>query len=88
MNSAGGVAAQPVLGRAADVWGYPASYLMSSGLSALALPFIARARREGAPADTAGTGEVEEEAELVDHCHPAGPAADAHHPLPAQAQSD
>src|SRR5919106_5495883 len=52
MSSSGGVAAQPVLGRAADVWGYPASYLLSGGISALAVPFIARARGERAPADT------------------------------------
>ena len=83
MNSTGGVAAQPVLGRAADVWGYPASYLMSSAISAMALPFIARARAERAPADTAGT-EKDLEPELVDHCHPAGPAADQPHPVPAQ----
>jgi MFS family permease len=52
MSSSGGVATQPVLGRAADVWGYPASYLLSGGISALAVPFIARARGERAPADT------------------------------------
>jgi hypothetical protein len=52
MDSTGGVVAQPVLGRAADVWGYPGSYLLSAGISALALPFYARARREKAPADT------------------------------------
>jgi MFS family permease len=52
MSSSGGVAAQPVLGRAADVWGYPASYLLSGGISALAVPFVARARAERAPADT------------------------------------
>jgi predicted MFS family arabinose efflux permease len=51
MNSSGGVVAQPVLGRAADVWGYPASYLMSAGISAGALPFIYLAQRECAPAD-------------------------------------
>jgi MFS family permease len=51
MSSSGGVAAQPVLGRAADVWGYPASYLLSGAISALALPFIARSRRQRAPAD-------------------------------------
>jgi hypothetical protein len=45
-----------VLGRAADVWGYPASYLMSGALSALALPFIARARMERAAADLASAG--------------------------------
>jgi MFS family permease len=53
MSSSGGVVAQPILGRAADVWGYPASYLVSAGISALALPFIAKARGEKAPADTA-----------------------------------
>jgi MFS family permease len=51
MSSSGGIVAQPVLGRAADVWGYPASYLISGVLSALALPFVALARRENAPAD-------------------------------------
>ncbi|MGH2699113.1 MAG: MFS transporter [Actinomycetota bacterium] len=51
MSSAGGVGAQPALGRAADVWGYPASYLLAAGLGALALPFIAKARAEKAPAD-------------------------------------
>jgi MFS family permease len=45
MSSSGGVVAQPILGRAADVWGYPASYLLSSAISAISLPFIARARR-------------------------------------------
>ena len=40
MTSTGGVVAQPALGRAADVWGYPASLLLSAGLSALALPFV------------------------------------------------
>ena len=41
MSSAGGVWAQPVLGRAADVWGYAPSYLIGAGISALALPFLA-----------------------------------------------
>jgi MFS family permease len=53
MNSTGGVVAQPGLGRAADVWGYPSSYLMSSAISALALPFVLRARREQTPSDFA-----------------------------------
>jgi MFS family permease len=44
MASSGGVVAQPVLGRAADVWGYPASYLLSSAISAISIPFLARAR--------------------------------------------
>lgn len=51
MGSAGGVVAQPVLGRAADVWSYSASYVMSSALSALAVPFFLLARRENASSD-------------------------------------
>jgi MFS family permease len=51
MNSTGGVWAQPVLGRAADVWGYGSSYLLAAGISALALPFLALSRREKNPAD-------------------------------------
>jgi MFS family permease len=52
MDSTGGVWAQPVLGRAADAWGYAPSYLISAGISALALPFLALSRRQNAPADT------------------------------------
>ena len=52
MSSTGGVWAQPVLGRAADVWGYAPSYLLSAGIAALALPFIWLSRREDSPADT------------------------------------
>jgi MFS family permease len=51
MSSSGGVWAQPVLGRAADAWGYAPSYLLSAGLSVLALPFIALSRRQNATAD-------------------------------------
>ena len=51
MTSTGGVWAQPVLGRSADVWGYPQSYVLSAGISALALPFLALSRRENAEAD-------------------------------------
>jgi MFS family permease len=53
MGSGGGVVVQPVLGRAADVWGYASSYLLGAGISALALPFILRSRRQNAPADIA-----------------------------------
>jgi MFS family permease len=52
MTSTGGVVAQPALGRAADLWGYPASLLVSAGISALALPFVWLSRRERDPADT------------------------------------
>jgi len=52
MSSTGGVWTQPLLGRAADVWGYAPSYLMGAGISALAVPFLALSRRENAPADS------------------------------------
>jgi MFS family permease len=52
MDSTGGVWAQPVLGKAADAWGYGPSYLMSAGIAAFALPFLALSRRQNAPADT------------------------------------
>ena len=52
MGSSGGVWTQPLLGRAADVWGYAPSYVMGAGISALAVPFLALSRRENAPADT------------------------------------
>ena len=45
MSSAGGVWGQPVLGRAADAWGYAPSYAMSAGIAALGLPFLALSRR-------------------------------------------
>jgi MFS family permease len=52
MSSTGGVWAQPVLGRVADVSGYAQSYLVSAGIAAFALPFIALSRNQNAPADT------------------------------------
>jgi MFS family permease len=62
MSSTGGVVAQPVLGRAADVWGYPTSYVISAGISALSLPFLLRTRAENAPADVGPLpGETAEE---------------------------
>src|SRR5207249_3609142 len=48
MASAGGVVAQPTLGRVADISGYGPAYLVSAGISALSLPFIVLARREHA----------------------------------------
>jgi MFS family permease len=55
LNSTGGVWAQPVLGRAADAWGYGTSYVVSAGIAALGVPFVWLSRRENNPADT-GTG--------------------------------
>ena len=54
LGSGGGVVTQPVLGRAADVWGYAGSYLLGAAISALALPFIVLSRRQRAPADQRG----------------------------------
>jgi MFS family permease len=51
MGSAGGVVAQPALGRVADAAGYGASYLVSGGIQLLALPFLILARRENASSD-------------------------------------
>jgi MFS family permease len=59
MTSTGGVWTQPVLGRAADAWGYAPSYLMGAGISALALPFLALSRRQNSPADTLDLTEAE-----------------------------
>ena len=50
-GSTGGVFIQPALGRAADVWGYPASYTLSAAFQALSIPFTWLARREKARPD-------------------------------------
>jgi MFS family permease len=52
MSSSGGVWAQPLLGRVADVSGYGTSYLVSAGIAAVGVPFIALSRNQNAPADT------------------------------------
>jgi MFS family permease len=62
MSSTGGVWTQPLLGRAADVWGYAPSYLIGAGISVLALPCLALSRRQDAAADTVDLAEVAAEA--------------------------
>jgi MFS family permease len=64
MGSSGGVVFQPALGRAADAWGYPGSYLLGAGISALALPFILLSRRQNESADTASGMPGAERAEI------------------------
>ena len=59
MDSTGGVWAQPLLGRAADVWGYAPSYVLGAGISALAIPFLVLSRRQNAAADTMEVSEVQ-----------------------------
>ena len=51
ITSAGGIVAQPVLGKSADIWGYQVSFLLSAAGTAIALPFIVAARKLKAPAD-------------------------------------
>lgn len=50
-GSTGGVVIQPVLGKAADVWGYPVSYQLCAVFQVFAIPFVWLARREHAKAD-------------------------------------
>jgi MFS family permease len=51
MASAGGVVAQPGLGRIADVSGYGYAYFVSAAIQLSSLPFIALARRTHAASD-------------------------------------
>jgi sugar phosphate permease len=57
MSSAGGVVTQPALGRVADVFGYPGSYVASAGIIAVAVPFVVLARRENASSDPIGSAQ-------------------------------
>jgi MFS family permease len=59
MESTGGVWVQPVLGRAADVWGYAPSYLMGAAISAVAVPALILSRRQNAAADTQEVADAE-----------------------------
>jgi predicted MFS family arabinose efflux permease len=51
LTSLGGVISQPGLGKVADVWGYPTSYLGSAAFQIIALPFLLLAKRENAKSD-------------------------------------
>lgn len=51
VGSVGGVGAQPVLGRVADVAGYGASYVVSAAFQATAVPFLLLAKRQKASSD-------------------------------------
>lgn len=55
MGSAGGVVTQPALGRAADVFSYSTSYVISAAVTALAIPFVALSRSENHEADFVGS---------------------------------
>ena len=51
LGSSGAVAIQPTLGKVADAWSYPVSYVCSAAIQTLAIPFIWLARRERAASD-------------------------------------
>jgi MFS family permease len=53
LGSSGAVVIQPILGRVADVWSYPASYVCSAVIQSLAIPVLWLARRERAATDAA-----------------------------------
>lgn len=51
MGSSGGAVAQPILGRTADVYGYPQSFLVSAAIAAGSLPFLIMAHKQKASSD-------------------------------------
>ena len=69
LGSGGAVAIQPMLGRTADVWGYPASYVCSAAIQVLAIPFFWLARTERAASDAMVAETRSEEPLVID---PAG----------------
>ena len=63
MGSAGGVVAQPLLGRVADLRGYPAAYLACAMIQLASIPFLLLARRENARSDWIERAERAEKSE-------------------------
>jgi MFS family permease len=61
LGSSGAVGIQPMLGRVADAWSYPVSYVCSAAIQALAIPFVWLARRERVASDAIRDAPVEEE---------------------------
>jgi hypothetical protein len=57
LTSLGGVVSQPGLGKVAEVWGYPISYLGSAAFQILAVPLLILAKREHAISDRIKHGE-------------------------------
>lgn len=55
MGSSGGIVVQPLLGRTADVYGYPVTLALSGVIGAVAVPFLLASRRRRSPADTASS---------------------------------
>jgi MFS family permease len=53
MGSSGGVVIQPALGKTADVYGYPTSFVVGAVIELAAIPFLLLSRLEHSPADAA-----------------------------------
>ncbi|AMB60059.1 MFS transporter [Microterricola viridarii] len=65
MGSTGGVVVQPALGRAADIYGYPASIAIGGLVQLIAVPFLVASRRQNAPADRRRDGDEPAVVEVV-----------------------
>ncbi|MFK4295729.1 MFS family permease [Arthrobacter sp. GAS37] len=63
MASSGGVVVQPLLGRAADVYGYSTSLAISGVIELIAVPFLVASRRQGSSADQASSSIATSDAE-------------------------
>lgn len=63
MGSSGGVVVQPLLGRAADVYGYSTSLAISGVIELIAVPFLLASRRRGSLADQANATTATSDAE-------------------------
>jgi MFS family permease len=63
MGSSGGVVVQPVLGRAADVYGYPASVAIGGLIELIAVPFLLASRRQHPRADLGNTSPAADSAQ-------------------------
>ncbi len=63
MGSSGGVVVQPLLGRAADLYGYSASLAISGVVELVAVPFLLASRRQRSLADHANSSIAASDAE-------------------------
>jgi MFS family permease len=65
LGSSGAVGIQPILGRVADAWSYPASYIASAAIQTLAIPFLWLAGRERAASDAIVDGPADGDGALA-----------------------
>lgn len=64
ISSSGGVVFQPALGKAADVYSYSTSYLISGAISAFSIPFVFLAKKEKTESDPIKKSHLPEEKTL------------------------